>query len=281
MQCEFLGRPEQLPRGEIDESAEYEVRFEGTTFGLGLGAFSDSVADGGEKKLGRYGESLGVAGCVVQHAADGSRVPDFQLQHADLVPQMKVLYGIIGRGEFSHLIRVEAAESAKGTLGYSEFVSKVCNQLDTPNLAFVILAECASVVGARMLRFPEVSRSQSLWEFPGIRDWLTFTSEQGESRKLALIVGMVFRDPPENAKSFLRPIGIDEQLVGHAHATEFSYRPLPKGALDLTSAVRTLFEKDSPRSVIHLMMDARPIEGVGETELMRGACWCGPIEDSK
>ena len=26
-----------------------------------------------------------------------------------------------------------------------------------------------------------------------------------------------------------------------------------------------------------LMADTRPIEGVGETELLRGACWAGPL----
>ena len=279
LKCDFLGKPELFPRGLMESSSEFRVPFDSTTFGLGLGAFSDSEAEGGLKKLGRFGESLGVAGVVVQHAADDSRVPDYQLRHEDLVPELRVLYGIFCKGDFSHLVRFEAAESSKGTIGYSEFVSKVCDQLDCPNIAFAVIAECASVVGARMLRFPEPTDGQSPWEFPGIRDWLTFTSEQGENRKLALVVGVVCRNPPETAKAFLRPLGEDSDFCGHAHAAEFSYRPLPKGVLDLTSTVRSLFEKDTPRSVLHLMMDSRPIEGVGETEFMRGACWCGPIKD--
>lgn len=279
LQCGFLGKPELFSLGHLESSMEFRVPFESTTFGLGLGAFSDSEAQGGSRKLGRFGESLGVAGVAVQHAADDSRVPDYQLRHEDLVPELRVLYGIFGKGDFSHLVRFEAAESSNGTFGYSDFVSKVCDHFDCQNLAFAIIAECASVVGARLLRFPDASHGQSPWEFPGIRDWLSFTSEQGESRKLALIVGIACRNPPETAKAFLRPLGEDEYFCGHAHAAEFNYRPLPKGVLELADAVRSLFEKDSPRSVLHLMKDSRPIEGVGETEFMRGACWCGPIKD--
>jgi hypothetical protein len=28
---------------------------------------------------------------------------------------------------------------------------------------------------------------------------------------------------------------------------------------------------------MHLIDDHRQFEGMGETQLMRGACWCGPL----
>ena len=30
-------------------------------------------------------------------------------------------------------------------------------------------------------------------------------------------------------------------------------------------------------SVVHLLRDARPVEGAGESEFQRGACWIFPI----
>jgi hypothetical protein len=43
--------------------------------------------------------------------------------------------------------------------------------------------------------------------------------------------------------------------------------------------IHDLFKFDTPKSVLHLLSDDRPIEGVGQTELMRGACWFGAIND--
>jgi hypothetical protein len=56
----------------------------------------------------------------------------------------------------------------------------------------------------------------------------------------------------------------------------FPYRPLPKGKIDLGETVASLLASGSLRTVMHLMADEREFEGVGETDLMRGACWVGP-----
>jgi hypothetical protein len=38
-----------------------------------------------------------------------------------------------------------------------------------------------------------------------------------------------------------------------------------------------LLANSTPETVVHLMPDTRPYEGVGETDLVRGACWVGPL----
>jgi hypothetical protein len=44
-------------------------------------------------------------------------------------------------------------------------------------------------------------------------------------------------------------------------------------------SVTSLLGTDSAQTVLHLMSDDRPFEGLGETDLMRGACWVGPLDD--
>jgi hypothetical protein len=57
----------------------------------------------------------------------------------------------------------------------------------------------------------------------------------------------------------------------------FAYRPLPKGKLDLSEAVASVLGTESAQLVMHLLADERQFEGLGQTDLMRGACWVGPL----
>jgi hypothetical protein len=75
----------------------------------------------------------------------------------------------------------------------------------------------------------------------------------------------------------VRPLGADGQLVGHFHAAAFSFRPFKKGRLPLAETVRRLFEDTGVQGVLHLLHDARPVVGVGQSEFSRGACWIGAI----
>jgi hypothetical protein len=75
----------------------------------------------------------------------------------------------------------------------------------------------------------------------------------------------------------LRPLGKGPDLKGHFHAAAFSYRPVKKGRLELKPMVATLFEAETLQGVLHLLGDDREIEGCGESEFVRGACWIGPI----
>jgi hypothetical protein len=81
---------------------------------------------------------------------------------------------------------------------------------------------------------------------------------------------------PETA-SFMRPIGPGTQAHGHFHAAVFPYRPLPKGRLELPETVASVLGTESAQAVMHLLADEREFEGLGQTDLMRGACWVGPL----
>jgi hypothetical protein len=140
----------------------------------------------------------------------------------------------------------------------------------------VIVAESAGLAGAALRRSPG-GGSHLPFELPGVRDWLWFTPERAFARSLTLIVGVVSRTEIAGLTPFLRPLGAEAWPAAHFHAAAFSFRPLRRGLLDLRSTVRLLFEGEQLQGVLHLLHDDRPIVGAGQSELVRGACWVGPL----
>jgi hypothetical protein len=76
---------------------------------------------------------------------------------------------------------------------------------------------------------------------------------------------------------FLRPIKADSPVSAHVHAAVFPYRPVQRGELPFGKVVADTLAASTPNALLHLMADSRPFEGVGETDLARGACWMGPL----
>ena len=110
-----------------------------------------------------------------------------------------------------------------------------------------------------------------------MRDWLAFTTERTDERNLVLIAGMAERDPQPDTARCLRSMGPGTRAYGHFHAAVFPYRPLPKGRLELQETVALVLGTDSAQTVLHLLADEREFEGLGQTDLMRGACWAAPL----
>jgi len=90
-------------------------------------------------------------------------------------------------------------------------------------------------------------------------------------------VGFAEREPLHDSSAFLRPIGPGTNARGISTRRFFPYRPLPKGNINLGETINGLLETESARTVMHLLADEREFEGVGQTDLMRGACWVGPL----
>lgn len=272
----WIGQPAAFAAGGLQPGQAVAVRCAPDVLALGLGAFGNSADDA----AGRFGESLAVAGAAVTLPTDGSSVPDYQVVEAQLVPDLQLLYGFAACGRFARLLRFEAGRSARGVLGLGHLVEAALADLATPAAAFAILAESASVIGATLQRSPEQAAGSSPLDFPAVRDWLSFTTERTDDRNLVLIAGVAERQPAPAAAAGLRPVGPGTDALGHFHAAVFPYRPLPKGRLDLAESVAQLLGTDSALSVLHLLADERPFEGVGQTDLMRGACWVAPLNPS-
>jgi hypothetical protein len=56
-----------------------------------------------------------------------------------------------------------------------------------------------------------------------------------------------------------------------------AFRSLPRGKLPVADVVSSWLQPRSVLSVVHLLRDARPLEGAGESEFQRGLGWIFPI----
>jgi len=271
LSLDYHGTPEKLPAGRFSHEDVTKLRCDPDLLGIGVGAFRGG--DSGE--VGRFGEFLAVAGSAVTLPTDGSRMPDYQTTEGDYRPEAELLYGITARGSLPCLLRFEAVESSEGVIGLSHLVVAAMESSHADSVAIVIIAESTCVVGASLRKSPDQGEGTSPFSFPGVRDWLSYTTESDEERSVALIVGFAERYPSAESEPFLRTIGPGTLAKGHFHAVTFPYRPLTKGKIDLAETVSSLITSGSLRTVMHLMADERKFEGIGETSLMRGVCWVG------
>jgi hypothetical protein len=145
-----------------------------------------------------------------------------------------------------------------------------------------MVAETAGLVGAALKRSPGIKPvDEALFNHPGLREWLNFSPERRHGRNLVLAAGIAARKERMDLAPFLRPLGEEAWPGGHFHAVAFSYRALPQGPIPLNATVTSLFEDQSILGVWHLLNDARPIVGAGESLFVRGAIWAGPIDMSE
>ncbi|MGH9421554.1 MAG: hypothetical protein ACRD3J_16370, partial [Thermoanaerobaculia bacterium] len=89
------------------------------------------------------------------------------------------------------------------------------------------------------------------------------------------VVGVASASASETARPFLRPV--NDEIQGHFHAAVTAFRSLPRGKVDIAGVIAQTFQPRSVLSVVHLLRDNRPIEGAGESEFLRGACWVFPL----
>jgi hypothetical protein len=209
---------------------------------------------------------------------DGSTVPDFVVTEEALVPELKVLYALVGKGQFAQMMRFDATPE-KGVIGLSDLVEAALDVSGAKAAGLAILTESAGLVGAALRRSPGRADAGSPLAFPGVRDWLSFTTERANERNLALVVGIAVREPLPQVAPFVRLLSQSTRVHGHFHAAIFPYRPVQRGELVLDNAISTLLTTDSAQTMLHLLADDRQFEGVGQSEFMRGACWIGPIAE--
>lgn len=278
LRCQVVGGPQTLADATKQSRRTWKITFGPRTFGLGLGALGDQDLS---SKL-RYGELLSVAGAVAQSPRLNGGFPDYLLAAGDFVPSVQMLYGVKCEGDFPYLIRFQPSEPDT-PVGLSKLVRNCLNQTNLRVAGFVILADCAGLIGAQLRQLPENTGAveTNLFALPGVREWLSYSAEQIHRHNLVLLAGIATSQPVESSSplcSLMRPMEEDGEVTGHFHAAVFPYRPLKKRTLPLESSVRDLFASGSIEDVLHLLRDDRPITGLGESELLNGACWVGPIE---
>jgi anti-anti-sigma factor len=301
LQGVVIGEPDRLLDGGFGRDDCRTVAFPESALAVGLGAFGSSYDDCRD----RFGEFLAVAGSAAYLPTDGTMVPDFLTTSGAFVPELQVLYGLRGEGDFAHLARFESKaagpEAGSGYVGLSALAEAALAIAGADAVGMVVLAESAGLVGAALRRSPASNaplvaqelatapRGQQnspagpafrITDFPGVRQWLSFTPERAYDRSLALVAGIAARRADGPLAPVLRPLtgGADAAgLSGHFHAAAFSYRPLKRGDLDLKGTIGTLFEGETLQGVLHLLNDDRWTSGAGESEFVRGAMWVSPL----
>jgi anti-anti-sigma factor len=272
LSCEGVGEPGRLEGCRFSETDCHEVAFPLGSFGVGLGALGQGFTECRE----RFGEFLAVAGAAAYLPTDGSNVPDFQIAEGLLVPKVQMLYGAVCSGSPSALARFET-RSEHGAVGMAELAETALEISGAERAGVICVAESSGLVGASLRRSPvEGDETAAPFSHPGIREWLSFTTEPAYSRALAVVVGIAARTAEGPQGPLLRALR-EDGVHGHFHAAAFSYRPLQKGRIDLEGTVRALFEDETLEGILHLIGDDRDAVGVSESEFVRGACWIGPI----
>ena len=271
--CTAIGAPEKLAAGGFVEDDARLLAFGTGTFGLGIGAFGEGFNDCRD----RFGEFLAAGGgAITLPTNDLHALPDYHVEEGVHVPHIEALYALAGAGDFPWMVRFDASPRGRGTVALSELLKAALDLAQGDTVAFVALSEADGLVGAT-LRHSPAAGPVSL-EFPAVRDSVSFTTERTGERSLALLVGVAARNPLAEAAAFLRPLQSDATVCAHVHAALFPYRPVQRGELPFGKTIAELLATSPPQAVLHLMADTRPYDGVGETDLVRGACWLGALQ---
>ena len=273
LSCTLIGDPGKLTTTGFSAADCRVVRFPRGTFGLGLGAFGTDFAD----CENRFGEFLAVDGCVVAlPTGEHDAAPDYLMQEGSLIPRVETLYALSATGEFSTMVHFDALSEGSEKVGLSEVVTTLLDLSSASAIGFVVLAETACIVGTNLLKSPALGPVDHA--LPGVRDWLSFTTERVSEKNLALLVGVAGRDGSDEAAAFLRPLRPGSTIRAHVHAAVFNYRPVQRGELPFAGTICNVIAASNPKALLHLMADSRPYDGIGETDLARGACWMGPLK---
>jgi len=241
---------------------------------LGLGALGPDF----EACRDRFGEYLAVAGAITYQPGDGSNTCDTLLGNGAYAPSVQSLYGLACEGAFSEVLRFEPGEGQDAVL-LSALAAAVLKRTHGAPACVVIAAESAGLIGASLRRSPAtVAEGEPAFEFPALRDWLSFTSEPAWQRMSVVICGVITPSAaPAALTSLVRPLADESGPAGHLHAAVFGFHPLPRGLIAADAVLRPWFEHDTVEAVLHLLADDREGDAPRESALTRGACWIAPL----
>lgn len=264
------------PWARVGASDLREIAFPRPRIGLGIGASAQGATDA----LGRLGEFVVAAGCLVWLPGDGAESPDFLEQEEQLVPRLHTVQALVGEGAFSHLLRFRPTTPG-AVVNIDDLIVQAMSATGAEAVAAVILAEADGLVGAALARSPGlIGPADRPGEFPEIRNWMAFCGERLHRRSQALVVAFACRESASADLPMLATMPLGAGLRIHAHAVAWPFRPFPQGMVDLDSAVRAVAAENSPLGLLHLLADDRPVVGLGRSAFVRGACWCAPLRRS-
>ncbi len=244
--------------------------FARNSYGLGIGSAAGTFEDARD----HFGEFLAVAGNVVYQPPDEQAPPDYLIAEKQFLPRMQCVQALNWAGDPGHLIRFAPTDSTP-FYPVSDLLGLVLKQTGGRAAGFVIWGEVEGLVGTALIQSPGRLGEDRKIVFPEIREWLTFCGERSFAHQQAMLVGIV----SAGSGLLLLSTPAVPDRAAHIHAAVFPYQPLPNGKIELAAVTEKFFNGPPPLAVMHLTDDDRPVVGLGESALVRGACWCGPIEN--
>ncbi len=268
MTVQVTGNPDLSLTSGYSEADNVKIRFRANQYAVGIGA----IGEGFDDCKSRYGEFLALGDALVYKPSDGSKVPDYTVKAGRLEPEINALNALQAEGSFSNLVSFDPAISGRAitlddlTAGFAE-----STRLD--KFVFLMIAESGGLVGVS-LSAPPIGGTH-LFDFPGIRENINFTTEPAYSRMLTVSFGIYARDPEEPLKSFLRPVKPGDRAHIHVHTAVFPFQALPKKEMSAGKLILHLFETSIVEDVLHLVNDSREIAGLGNSTFKQGVAWVG------
>jgi anti-anti-sigma factor len=264
------------PWEKVDPLAIMKLDFPKTVFAIGIG----SAAGQPEETRALMGEFLAIAGNVVYQPPDEDSRPDYLLSEGDFVPQLYAVQALLCQGEMSHLIRF-APDKDTTVFSVSEIAEMAMHHAGSNAVGFVVLGEIDGLVGASLIRSPGLIEHGEKVQFPEIRNWLSFCGERSYFNQQALLFGLAVRSSDNASLKLLPPTPQYKHLHTHIHSAVFPYQTLQNGKIELHDSVKKFFNGPPPLGLLHLVNDSRPLAGFGQSSLIRGACWCAPINNQE
>src|SRR5438105_7265670 len=193
LECRRLGDATPLEHCGFAKEHCRTMQFSDSTFSIGLGALGEHFED----CQGRFGEFIAAGGAVAYLPTDSTNVPDFLLAHGTTLAEVQVCYGIACHGAnpqpFSALIRFEAKKNGE-PVALSLLLESSLDLFNAQQIGIVMIAESAGLIGAALRRSPVVAASEpNAFQFPRIRDWLSFTAERAYMKSVVLAAGIAVR----------------------------------------------------------------------------------------
>lgn len=256
---------------EAVESSEARlIAFPENRFSLGVGSSSVS----GETARDRFGEFIAVCGNVAYQAPEERGRPDYLLGVNEFIPEMLVIQAMVCEGEMARLFRF-APPNGQEEIPFSALAGEILSMCGSP-AAFVLMAETGGLVGSNLICSP-AKISQAIPDSIAVRNWLSFCGERVFTGEQTLIFGCVAEAAMQADFPQLKVLPSSAAIAARAHAAVFPYQPLPNGNIDLKSQTEKFFSGPPPMALMRLIDDNRPVQGLGESTFIRGACWCAPL----
>ncbi|MFM7108754.1 MAG: STAS domain-containing protein [Planctomycetaceae bacterium] len=263
-----------VPRG----AAAAALDLSPATFALGLG--TPDVDD--PRPLAHAGEAVAAAGCLFHRPPAADPRIDWVVPHAGHAARFALVEGLAWDAAAAGSAGFEPA-TVDGTVTLDDLARGMLAASGGQAVAFAAVGEIHGLVGAELVR-PLAEATSVDHPRAGAAAvtarWLSFSREPVHARRTALVVGVAASTPPADpalaaAVRPLDPAG-DADLVGHAHAAVFAFRPIRREPGDPAQVV-TALASAPPLAVMHLLADPAPLVGSGTSELVRGVAWFWPL----